>query len=65
MMLPDPAPKKAVGEVLKQVTILDEASLKYTTDWTYSKGSDSTYITFHFGPDDTVQAIFASSCDVD
>jgi hypothetical protein len=62
-MLPDPAPKKTVREALERVTILDEASLKYTTDWTYPSSSGSTYIRFHFGSDDTVQAIFASSCD--
>jgi hypothetical protein len=64
-MLPDPAPKKDVREALERVTILDEASLKYSTHWTYSGGSGSTYVTFYFAPDDTVQAIYASNCDVE
>jgi hypothetical protein len=65
LMLPDPAPKKDVREALERVTILDEASLKYSTHWTYSGGSGSTYVTYYFAPDDTVQAIYASNCDVE
>jgi len=62
--LPDPAPREAVRNVLEQITIIDQASLKYTTDWTYTV-EHTMHIRFHFGSDDTVDGIFASSCDVE
>jgi hypothetical protein len=63
--LPDPAPREAVREALEKVTIIDKASLKYTTDWSYYVAGGAMHIHFHFGSDDTVDAIFASSCDVE
>jgi hypothetical protein len=65
MRLPDPAPREAVREALEQITIIDQASLKYTTDWNYYGAGGSAHVRFHFGSDDTVDAIFASSCDVE
>ena len=61
--LPDPASKQAVRDILNEVTIIDEASLKYTTDWSYTVGG-TMHIHFRFASDDTVEAIFADSCDV-